>query len=84
MSARIAIYDPDLAAVEERTALAHATFQRVTSHLRHTFASAKDLHAVIRVNLESIRLATNRAAAARLRSVRLQSGQPSIFKVVSA
>jgi len=84
VSIRFAIYDPDLALVHERTALAHARFHRVAGHLRHTFASTKDLHAINRVNLESLQLAKNLAAASRLRSAKLRGGQRPTVRIASA
>ena len=39
-------WDPDLAFVQERTALSEAMFHSVASHLRQTYAATKDLHAL--------------------------------------
>jgi hypothetical protein len=77
MSARLAIYDPDLAVVQQRTALAHATFHKVAGHLRQAYVATNDLHAISNVKLESSRLTRNRAAADRVKSVELRNHRPT-------
>ena len=84
VSARFAIYDPDLAFVQERTALAHAMFHSVASHLRQTYAATKELHSISSLKLKSSRLAKNRAAADRLRSARSRDAEWPTLKIAAS
>jgi hypothetical protein len=81
---RCAIYDPELALVQERTAFAHARFHSVASRLRQTYTATKNLHAICGVKLESSRLTKNRAAADRLKSIRSRDAERPVLKMVSA
>lgn len=84
MCTRFAIYDPDLAFVQERTALAHAMFHSVAGRLRQTYAATKDLHALSSLKLESSRLAKNRAAADRLRIAKSRDAERPTLKIAAS
>jgi hypothetical protein len=84
MSTRLAIYDPDLAFVQKRTALAHARFRSVAGHLRKTYAATKELHAICSVKLESSRLTKNRAEADRMRSVGSRGAERPVLTIITA